>query len=1207
MAGKGEAGQGRIGWGLMREWSAAAVIAVVTVLTLGTSSALAAPPTITAKRIVTVSAATAVLEAEATTGAKASSYHFEYDTSKYGEGEGEHGTATPTGTLRKEESPATVSATIEGLVPNTVYHFRAVIKNADGTVVSADRSFSTYAPPLSGLPDGRVYEQASPVDKDGGDLTGTPSFVKAALSGGGISFGSNSGIPGGEGAQNLPYYLSTRAGEGWGASWSSRGLLPPASSGQNASILGWTPDFSHVYQRVVHFGAKQSAAIFERPGEGGTSTQVTPFVEGPFYAFAGANADDSEAVFESRSAKLGTNPAGTEGRSNVYAWDAGAKALSLASRLNTQAETEAALPSGAFAGPYDWATGTGNTSEGGAARLYYTHDSGAVGKDGSVFFTAAGSAHLYERINPTQPQSTMSGKECTEPAKACTIDISASRRTTPDAGGHQPATFQFATADSDTAIFSSSEKLTDDATTGPEVPAPAIGRLTLNGEVAEEELDEYFPGVHGVGVAVDGSHIYWVDPSKGTISRATLNGSEPPIKVNASFIEPGETCFETHPVTKPGAIECAPSTPRYVAVRGEYVYWTNTGPLGNDANFQPQEEPVKGGGTIGRAKINPTTEEAEEVEPEFIKGASDPQGIAVNETHIYWANALDTENQTATSIGRAKIGGEEAEQQFFNTGPLTMPFGVALSATRVYWASESYRTGFNLIESIPLEGGSKEVVLLGQSLGARGVALAGAHLYWTDQATGAIGRIGLPLEEPSDPSSRACSDIARCEGEFAKPGGALLGLGADAFGSHLYWSANGEVPPHLGHDLYRYRAAGTGGCEEAEGCLDDLTVDSDDTNGAQVLGLLGASADASRLYFVANGVLSGAPNEAGETATAGTCHGQFGPGPDSISGHCSIYLWEGGSISFIARLDPGGVFGGDSTDWLPTIASDVLNTQKTAFASADGKTLLFKSQEQLTAYDNEGISELYLYRLGEGITCVSCDPSGAGPSGKATLGTISYPLLEAEDTTAVASRNLATDGKRAFFETPDPLVPEDTNGSKGCPLVGSDPGQRFPACRDVYEWEAAGTGSCKAGGEAFSAPNGGCLYLISTGKSDWASIFADASADGNDVFFFTRQGLVGQDGDELLDVYDAKVGGGILSQSPPAKVLCESPEACHGPGQVAPAEEPAASATFTGPQDPKPKRGKPKKQKHHKHAHHKKRHGAKHSKNRSNAKRGADR
>ena len=66
---------------------------------------------------------------------------------------------------------------------------------------------------------------------------------------------------------------------------------------------------------------------------------------------------------------------------------------------------------------------------------------------------------------------------------------------------------------------------------------------------------------------------------------------------------------------------------------------------------------------------------------------------------------------------------------------------------------------------------------------------------------------------------------------------------------------------------------------------------------------------------------------------------------------------------------------------------------------------------------------------------------------------------------------------------------------------------------------------------SFSASNGGCLYLISTGESAEPSYFGDASANGDDVFFFTRQSLVGQDRDENYDIYDARIDGGIAAQN----------------------------------------------------------------------------
>ncbi|MGN6815145.1 MAG: fibronectin type III domain-containing protein [Solirubrobacterales bacterium] len=1146
-----------------------ALLALVALLAMGALALFNAIPALAAKPLVEsvsfshVGETGATLEATVNpNGTKTTVYHFQYVTlAKYEASEFAEAEETPDGpALGASAGPTPFSAEITGLEPATAYRFRVFAENSKHEPEkSPPVAFSTYAVPLEGLPDGRVYEQASPLDKDGGDLTGNPDSVRAAPDGSGISFGSTSGIPGGVGTQQLPYYLATRSGEGAGASWLTQGLLPPADTGQSGKLLGWTPDFSRIYQQTARFGGGESAAILEtRPG-GAAPTQVTPFVKGSAFAFAGASADGSVAVFESKSAQLGTAPAGVEGRSNVYAWDAETNTLSLASRMNTEGETGGKLSGGAFAGPYDWAKQ--NSGLGGASRQYYTQDSHAVADDGSVFFTAAGTGHIYERLNPTAPQSALNGGgECAEPAMACTIDISASHRSTPDAAGSQPAAFHYASPNGDAALFTSSEKLTGDANTGPEVAgAPEIGRVTLNGEEkAEGENDEYLPGAHGLGVAVDGNHIYWVDPRKGAIVRATLNPSGPPTDAE-TFVDVAaeETCAETRPFLEPGVEQCGPSIPRYVAVQGEYVYWTNSGPLAGEVNHHPAEEPTFEAGTIGRAKINPLTEKAVEISPEFIVGASDPQGIAVNSEHIYWANSFSDEagGVDESDIARAGIDGDDVKQNFFHWIGTSKPFGVALSATHVYWVTED-SSGFNVIHGIGLEGTGVAEHEVGENLEGRGLAKAGNYLYWAGRASGAIGRASLAdLELPENP----CAELASCEPEFITPGGALLGLAADGSGSHLYWSANGEVAPHPGNDLYRFQRDGTGSCSEPGGCLDDLTADTEDENGAEVLGVVAASRDASRVYFVANGVLSEAPNEAGEVASPGTCDGKIGI---FKTGRCNLYLWEGGTGRFIARLNREGEDGGDQTDWLPTIASGVLQKDRSAFASADGKTLLFKSQERLTPYDNAGASELYLYRLGQGITCVSCDPTGAAPGGKATLGTVDYPALESSGEPALAARNLSADGKRAFFESVDPLVASDTDGTEGCPLVGSKQ-QEYPACRDVYEWEAPGTGSCEAGGPSYSPPNDGCLYLISTGKSDWTSIFADASESGDDVFFLTRSQLVGQDTDQQIDVYDARVGGGIAAQNQVPPEPCEG-EACKTGASTPPPLASPATPGFQG-------------------------------------------
>jgi hypothetical protein len=320
-------------------------------------------------------------------------------------------------------------------------------------------------------------------------------------------------------------------------------------------------------------------------------------------------------------------------------------------------------------------------------------------------------------------------------------------------------------------------------------------------------------------------------------------------------------------------------------------------------------------------------------------------------------------------------------------------------------------------------------------------------------------------------------------------------------------------------------------------------------------------------------------------------------------GSCSLYLWHEGQVDLIARLKAGGSQP-DALNWTPT-PRELFGTSsyvaKTSFLSADGQTLLFRSQEKLTAYDNEGTPEFYRYRVGDpaGLRCVSCNPAGEAAGEGPDTGQLHFAKLgPLTSVAAVSSRVLSADGNKAFFETAESLVPEDTNGQGGCPSLGP-----YPSCLDVYEWEAPGTpgGSCNEGSAAYSPLNAGCVYLISTGKSEYPSLFADASASGNDVFFFTRDRLVGQDKDELQDVYDARVGGGLPSQNPVSVVPCEAAESCHGPAQTPPAESSPATPTFAGPQNPKPKHKKQHK-KHKAKKHKAKGHKAKGQHKRANAK-----
>jgi hypothetical protein len=356
-----------------------------------------------------------------------------------------------------------------------------------------------------------------------------------------------------------------------------------------------------------------------------------------------------------------------------------------------------------------------------------------------------------------------------------------------------------------------------------------------------------------------------------------------------------------------------------------------------------------------------------------------------------------------------------------------------------------------------------------------------------------------------------------------------------------YWraaTANGsEVLYTEGEDLYRFD-------------VESETREALTSGAADVLGTLGISTEnGSYAYFAAGGVLAGNKNSNGEEAEAGKGN---------------LYEWHDGQTIFIARLGTEDLY--DEYDWRgfykPNPGAAPAAGEKSSRVTPDGTTLLFTSRAQLTSYDNAGHGELYLYEATSGkLTCVSCNPSGAPATSEAYLAG-NPSIVAAPERNAFLTRNLSEDGSRVFFQTREALVPQDTNGQT-----------------DVYEWEregAGGLGGCSRSSASFSEHSGGCLYLISTGESGDPSYFGDASADGSNVFFFTRQSLVEQDQDENDDLYDARVDGGIAAQNPSPPASCTG-EGCLGPVDPPTVLDAPASATFSGAGNLKPSPAKPKK------------------------------
>jgi hypothetical protein len=1127
-------------------------------LAFTSANAAAVAPSIVKTSFSAVGEDSVILSGEINPGERFSEYHFEYGSADCASNPCTS-VPVPDASIPSGNKPVPVSAEVTGLSPGTTYHFRLLAKNADaaGGVQGPDKTFTTFPvqPPFgacpndflrlenpmkalieyssANLPDCRAYEQVSPTDKNGSNATGTVSWVKASPSGDAFSFLTTSGMPGAEGSQvQFPTWVGSKAGGGW----STQGLPVSASTGQVAGIMGWLPDFSAAFEFVRRLGPPEEKALFVRSSADHSLRPIVPFhilnqtlSNDLVYHYVGASADGQTVIFETNE-KL--TPEAVEGKTkfNLYAWNAATNTVRLASRLPDSecATAPCAPPNGAFSGSYAWMEkttpaleGDEVTEKGGAVAANYNQDSHVLSADGSrLYFTASRSGQLYVRVNPAEEQSPIgpSGK-CEDSELACTLRVSATQKKNggggegADAAGQRPAAFMAASADGKKAFFTSPEKLTDNANTGPEPTAPSIARAALDGTPTTVNLKFLIHGA--MGMTVSGGHLYWADSTKGTIGRAKLNGEGAATEVEDEFITGADN-------------------PRYVAVEATHVYWTNAGD-GED-----------GTGTIGRAKLGAT--EGEEVEQGFVTGASNPQGIAVDATHLYWANA--GEELPTRTIGRAKLGAsaEEVSQDFIQIDTGTqhiLPQGIAINATDIYVAENADTGSFSsYIERFNLGDPSKTNFCFDGSVrpGIHGITLDSGHVYFARQGGDSIGRVSISLE------------CAGAEPEFIKDASQPLGLAIDS--EHLYWSANQEVLPNQGNDLYRF--------EPESGGLEDLTPDASDKNGAEVKGVLGTSEDGSYVYFAANGVLAAG-------ASAGNCKGEVFGGNLSFTGQCNLYLYrEGQPLLFLTRLNAAS----DATNWLSFIPTP--RTQKTARVSPDGNALLFRSGLRLDSYDNEGTPELYRFRVGDGIKCISCSPTGAPPTRAPGLGNIVLPVLLPNSTSStpatasVLSRNLSADGNRIFFETTDALAPGDTNGNAGCPEKGT---KNFttPICQDVYEWEAEGTGSCKA-----DVQGGGCFSLLTSGKVPEASFFGDASADGSDAFVFTYAKLAGQDQDQLMDVYDASVDGGLASQNTPPPPKCESTDACQPPPSGGPPFQSPGSESFSGPANPKPKQGCPK-------------------------------
>jgi hypothetical protein len=407
------------------------------------------------------------------------------------------------------------------------------------------------------------------------------------------------------------------------------------------------------------------------------------------------------------------------------------------------------------------------------------------------------------------------------------------------------------------------------------------------------------------------------------------------------------------------------------------------------------------------------------------------------------------------------------------------------------------------------------------------------HLYLRDVAKQETLQLDSAQGVP-EPPGEAVFQTASVDGSkvFFTDG---QGLTADS-------TASGEE----NRDLYEceiVEVAGKLACE-----LHDLTVDHNSGESAAVQGLvLGASEDGAYVYFVANGALAG-------SATPGDC-ARF---TNTAGATCNLYVWHEGSLRFVATLsnEDRPVWLGEG-GFLGRVASRV---------APHGLYLAFMSDRSLTGYNSTDVSsgqadeEVYLYDArADRLVCASCNPTGARPTGVLDTGGMlvdrrgvwtghwlaaSIPGWTPIDLRhALYQSRYLSDSGRLFFNSPDVLVPQATNGKE-----------------DVYEYEPQAVGLCTNSSATFNASSGGCVGLISSGTAAEESAFLDASAGGEDAFFLSASRLVPEDMDDSFDVYDAHVctaSEPCPTQPEGQPAECGTAEACRG----APSPQPTVLGT----------------------------------------------
>jgi hypothetical protein len=423
---------------------------------------------------------------------------------------------------------------------------------------------------------------------------------------------------------------------------------------------------------------------------------------------------------------------------------------------------------------------------------------------------------------------------------------------------------------------------------------------------------------------------------------------------------------------------------------------------------------------------------------------------------------------------------------------------------------------------------------------------------------------GVKTLEVSKPLNECPGGEIPCPSGATRPPAQFWGASED--GSRVFFTTTARLDSESdgGGDLYM----ATIGCpSEASGCqasqrivtgLTQVSRDLQAGQAAEVQGVAGVATDGGRVYFVARGVLSEAPDSQGLTAAQGADNLYV---YDAASGRTAFIAElcsgpeQSGAIadqacpSDLERSDtgPNGTGRNDSEMW----SRPNPNHSPAQVAGEDGSFLVFTTYAQLASSgaeaDTDDAQDVYRYdsqtgrlqrvSLGEAgyDSNGNSDDSGAGANIDGYAASSGDALIQPEVSGAGkqeerndVTRAVSEDGSRIVFMTAAPLSPDATNGQV-----------------NVYEWHE------------------GAVSMVSCGCATEGDSEAMMTPSGRDVFFVTTAELVPGNSNGLPVIYDARLGGGFPPAEAPVE-RCEG-DACQGAlSTLAPLLVPASAVQASG-------------------------------------------